>query len=341
MHERGKNLAIRKSNYESYDYREFWEDNKRIYEDKSERLALKKLMAGLKIDSRIFLDIGCGYGRLFNEYMNFKNIIMVDYSLKGLKTARDNIRKFLANDKQKLSSVYFIAADATSLPFKSDCIDFLLTVRVIHHLNSPEKYFNEVCRILKNEGLYFLEFANKRNLKNILRYFIGKMDTSPFNLIPSQIGETILNFHPKYITSFLHERNFIIKRLISVSNFRSELLKKCISTKLLLLFENMYQNFFSSISIGPSIFLKSVLYKKEAGKNFYKFIGSKINSSNVLSNDNARKSLLKKYLKINICDILICPCCKKENLLFEKSKIFCTSCKKIFSIEDGIYNFKK
>ena len=85
----------------------------------------------------------------------------------------------------------------------------ILTIRVVYHLDNPERYFGEVSRILKDSGLYFLEFANKRNLKNILRFFADGMDTSPFNLIPLQIGETILNFHPKHIVGLLRRRNLL------------------------------------------------------------------------------------------------------------------------------------
>ena len=39
-------LELRRSDYETYDYREFWQDNKRQYEDYSERTAIRKLFAG-------------------------------------------------------------------------------------------------------------------------------------------------------------------------------------------------------------------------------------------------------------------------------------------------------
>ncbi len=75
---------IRKSDYENYDYREFWEDGSRLYEDSSERLAIRKLLRSVDKQGRTCIDLGCGYGRLFNEYMDLNNIILVDYSLKNL-----------------------------------------------------------------------------------------------------------------------------------------------------------------------------------------------------------------------------------------------------------------
>ena len=309
-------MNFRKTDYENYDYSKFWENNKRLYEDKAERLALRTLLTGVDKKNKLVLDVGCGYGRLFNEYMDFGTVVLIDYSINNLKNARNRIEKFLGNDQKKISSVYFIASDAACLPVKSNCADVVLTVRVVHHLDNPRGYFNEVTRILKDKGLYLLEFANKRNLKNILRFFIGRMDTSPFNMKPSQIGETILNFHPKYISGLLKERNFSIKKIISVSNFRVDFLKKFPGTKTLIFFEKIYQKFFSFISLGPSIFIKCILDKS---KN--------------KANSEANK-------KIKIEDILVCVFCGEAALVFEENKIICTNCGSTFLKENGIYNFK-
>lgn len=322
-------MVIRKADYQDYDYRDFWKEEKRVYEDRAERIALRKLLLGVKKSNKLFIDIGCGYGRLFNEYKDFDNIILIDYSIKNLKNAKENINKFLKFNKQKLSSVYFIVSDASSLPIKSKCADVILTVRVIHHLERPEQYFNEVSRIIRLKGLYLLEFANKRNLKNILRYFAGKMDTSPFNLVPSQVGETILNYHPKYIKSFLYKRGFSIKKSVSVSNFRLEFFKRHLRLTTILFFENIYQNFFSFTFFGPSIFLKCVL---EEDKDYEgKF---KINESQAL------KSSINDS-KISIDNILICPMCRKDKLFFREKEIICNVCGKEYKIKDGIYIFNR
>jgi len=162
---------------------------------------------------------------------------------------------------------------------------------------------------------YILEFANKRNLKNILRFTAGRMDTSPFNLVPSQIGETILNFHPKHIVNLLKRRNFTVKKSVSVSNFRLSILKKFPGTKTLIFLEKIYQKFFSFALFGPSVFLKSVLSGPEPE-------GATGNKKMVLE------------------DILICASCGKGCLLFGKNEIECKNCGSIFIKENGIYNFK-
>lgn len=307
-------MEIRKSDYENYDYREFWEDNKRLYEDSSERIAIKNLLKNVKRDKKLFMDLGCGYCRLFTEYKDYERIILVDYSMNNLRIAKGTIKNFLTFNEKKLASISFIAADVTNLPFKESCADIILTVRVIHHLSEPGKYFDEVKRVLKNNGLFFLEFANKRNLKNIFKFITWKIKTSPFSSAPYKIGGTILNFHPKYIMKILHERGFEVEKKVNVSNFRIGFLKRHIKPGILLFFEKLYQKLFSLVALSPSIFLKNIIIKK-----------------------NTREL----YRSIELMDILTCPVCKKGDISFkDDNTLKCSICNRVFKIEDGIFNFK-
>jgi ubiquinone/menaquinone biosynthesis C-methylase UbiE/ribosomal protein S27E len=323
-------LSIRKSDYENYDYQQFWEGSKRLYEDYSERIALRRLLRCEETKGRLFLDIGCGYGRLFNEYRHFSKIVLVDYSMNNLVNARMRINSYLSNTAGNIPRVLYVAADAARLPFRAEIADVILTVRMVHHLEYPEKYFDQVRRILKKEGLYILEFANKRNTKNILRFFIGKMDISPFNKIPSQVGETIKNYHPSYIYDQLFSRGIDIEKSISVSNFRLGLLKKVAGTKVLSLLENLYQRFLPSISLGPSIFIKGI---KDNSKSNHK------DSTTV-----RQSTLTKKVTYINrlsdFIDIIICPGCGNGDFRIGKEKIECSSCGRVFSIKKGIIDFR-
>jgi ubiquinone/menaquinone biosynthesis C-methylase UbiE len=366
-------LPIRKSDYENYDYREFWEDDKRYYEDQSERIALRSMLKGVDFSNKLFLDIGCGYARLFNEYSKFKKVILIDYSIKNLRNARERISRFLSDDPEKLSNILFISADATAIPIKDDSVDTILTVRVVHHLNKPEKYFDEVKRILKVGSLYLFEFANKRNLKNIFRFMIRQMNTSPFGPIPLQIGETIRNYHPKEICRKLRERDIRIERIISVSNYRLGILKKIFGNKFLLFCENIYQKIFSFITWGPSIFIKGRLLKNTSSGRMGLAAGSSGERKNRIldeysdrslsdgdegpSGDNKRpvlsdieitsseereqffKSLLRQNLS-NFSDILICPSCHSKNLILSGDNMRCGGCEHYFLIDGNILDLK-
>jgi len=365
-------LPIRKSDYENYDYREFWEDDKRYYEDQSERIALRSMLRGVDPSNKLFIDIGCGYARLFNEYNKFQKVVLIDYSIKNLRNARERISRFLSDDPEKLSNVLFVSADATAIPIRDDSADTVLTVRVLHHLDRPEKYFDEVKRILKAGSLYIFEFANKRNLKNILRFMIGKMDTSPFGPVPSQIGETIRNYHPKEILKKLKERDIRIEKIISVSNFRLGILKKIFGNKLLLFFENIYQKIFSFITWGPSLFIKGYLLKDpSSGDRYFAEKGSEESENRILSesgvqsphddrktfqdtnkpalpdNENVggkeREQFFRDLLEQNFSsfsDILMCPSCHNKKLTLSGDKMKCGGCKHQFLVDGNILDLK-
>jgi ubiquinone/menaquinone biosynthesis C-methylase UbiE len=319
-------LPLRRSDYENYDYQEFWEDDKRYYEDRSERMALRKLLKGEVAEGKLFIDIGCGFGRLFNEYSKFPRIVMVDYSINNLKNARMSINKFLAGAKTRLPKVIYIAADATRLPFRDGAADTILTVRVIHHLENPGKYFNEVGRILKEKGLYLLEFANKRNFKNILKFLLGKMKLSPFSTEPLQVGDTIKNYHPKDIYSQLAERKIDIEKIISTSNYRAGFLKKIFGNKLLLLFERIYQALFPCITLGPSVLLKA------------RHLEAKTQDQEKPTGEMEISPSTGGI--IHFMDILICPGCGSKGLELKTEELTCKDCGRSYGHQKSIIDFR-
>ena len=342
---------IRQSDYENYDYRQFWQDDKRLYEDSAERLVIKKFISSIKNKDAKFIDLGCGFGRLFSEYSGFSTVIMVDYSVNNLKNAKELISRYVKNDSELINKVVFIAADVTNLPLKPGIIDYAMTVRVIHHIDKPDRYFAEVARILKSGGTFMLEFANKRNTKNILKFFVGKTRISPFSKEPLQVGATILDYHPKFIKSLLKNAGFEVKKMVSASNFRVGFLKRHVSLKILLFFESIYQNIFSFISTGPSIFLKAVISLSNKSVQSASVKSGKpqddgIDTNYQLKNSNDKKdsniiNASRAITAINPADLFICPSCKSEGLeMSGTDSIKCTRCSRQYPVVGGIFNFK-
>ena len=321
-------MELRDSDYENYDYREFWENDKRRYEDRSERIALKKLFKNLK-NAGAIADIGCGYGRLFTEYENFPMIIMLDYSLNNLKNAKAYITGYLKENGRLdvLENVLFIAGDAGNLPFKSGVLSAIVSVRLMHHLNDPGGFINEASRILKKEGLFFLEFANKRNIKNILKFFSGRLKKSPFSKEPFYVGDTIRDNHPSTIIKSLKEFDFKIIKILSVSNFRMGVLKRKVKLSLLLMAESISQIIFSFLKLGPSIFIKAF---KESGKD------------NLVKKEENMLENASYVLKHGSAQILFCPLCRLDDygLLFNEEFLFCPNCKSRFEIIDGVIDLR-
>jgi ubiquinone/menaquinone biosynthesis C-methylase UbiE len=354
---------IKQSDYENYDYRQFWQDDKRLYEDSAERIVIRKFIGPLEKQGRIFVDLGCGFGRLFSEYKDFEKIILVDYSVSNLKNAKDLIRKYLNYDEALMKKVVYVAADVTGLPFKSSFADVAMTVRVMHHIDNVGKFINEASRILKTDGYFLIEFANKRNLKNILKFMFGRLKQSPFDNRPLQIGATILDYHPKFIKSILRQTGFKILKQVSASNYRLGFFKRHINLKVLLFFEKIYQDVFSFIDTGPSIFLKTVnagpiqagqgiaeyrgLASTDAGPVQAGTAGIKTDdtvSENTGSTSSAQAGSGSKETIESFEDFKAyfrCPLCRGEDLKMDSGgKVICASCRHGFYIDDGIYVFK-
>ena len=58
--------------------------------------------------------------------------------------------------------------------------DAATMIRTLHHMVEPRLALEQVRRVLQREAVFILEFANKRNLKSILRYALRRQNWNPF-----------------------------------------------------------------------------------------------------------------------------------------------------------------
>ena len=159
--------------YEDSDYRtRFWEGQGREYEDAAERIAIRRL---LPPTGDLLLDLGAGYGRLAELYRGYRRVVLFDYSRSQLSHARSQLGD---------ARFVYVAGDFYRLPFPPGLFDSVIQVRVIHHAVDAPAVFDQVRRVLRPVGLYLLEYANKQNLKAIIRYLLQRQTWSPFDLGP-------------------------------------------------------------------------------------------------------------------------------------------------------------
>lgn len=237
------------SDYNGYDYKkEFWEDVDREYEDQADRMAIRKL---LPKRMEKFADIGGGYGRLANEYLKRAHkVCLFDYSKTELKQAKD-----IYGDKIETK-----AGDIYKLPFKDNELDGLMMVRVTHHLKHLDKAIAELYRVLKPGGVAVIEVANKRTLPKMARFLTGRSKVNPFDKKVANYKEIskdgFYNYHPKYVEEIFDRAGFKTEKVLSVSNFRSNTLKKVLGTNNLVKLENSAQQTLAPIRFAPSIYYK-------------------------------------------------------------------------------------
>lgn len=242
--------------YDTYDYPGYWIG--RDYEHLSEIVAIGKLLAKVK-KIKTILEIGSGFGRLVSSYaFRAKNIILSDPSARLLKIARITYK-----DKKNFK---FIHASLENLPDKirSNSIDLVVLVRVIHHLNDISQVFQIIHKLLSPRGYLLLEFANKANLKANLKNFLSGNFTFPLDIFTTDLRSKkslkkkslpFYNYHPHLVTEILTNQGFKIVEVRSVSNIRNTFLKKIFATEILLYFENLLQKILAPIYFGPSIFI--------------------------------------------------------------------------------------
>lgn len=245
--------------YEGSNYRtEFWEGQGRDYEDKVERIALKKL---LPVHGTHLLEIGAGFGRLTNEYVEkYDKIVLLDYSFSQLEYAREHL-----GDSDKFT---YVAADAYQLPFRAGMFDGVSMIRTIHHMSNVNAVLRQVANVLSPGGTFILEHANKRNMKAIARYLLRRQAWSPYSHEPHEFVELNFVFHPHYMRDMLALNGFDIQMRMPVSFFRVGALKKWMPLNLMVNIDALLQR--TGAFITPSIFIKAARrselpYPKEIG----------------------------------------------------------------------------
>lgn len=231
--------------YEGSNYRtEFWEGQGRNYEDKVERVALRRL---LPESGRRLLEIGAGFGRLTGEYRGYEQVVLLDYSFSQLQHARDRYGD---------TGFVYVAGDVYRLPFRSGVFDAATMIRVIHHMADAGAALRQVRRVLMPQGVFVLEFANKRNLKAMLRYALKKQTWNPYTPEPVEFVELNFDFHPRMIYQTLADAQFSLQARVPVSFFRLGLLKNTLPTGLLVGLDALLQ--YTGLHITPSIFTRSL-----------------------------------------------------------------------------------
>ncbi len=235
--------------YEGSRYQhEFWGPG-RAYEDAVERLALRAL---LPAKGNRILEIGAGYGRLADLYAGYNEIFLLDYARTQLEQAREFLK-----DRP---GVTYVVGDLYNLPFNDGFFDTVVTVRVLHHIASIPTAFAEVARILTTGGAYLLEYANKRNVKALLRYLFRRQP-SPFSREPWEFVTLNFDFHPAYMAEQLKTAGFVTHRQRAASFFRVGFLKRTVPTNLLAGLDGLLQAPLGGLKPAPSVFLQTAVAK--------------------------------------------------------------------------------
>jgi ubiquinone/menaquinone biosynthesis C-methylase UbiE len=289
--------------YEGSDYQtSFWEQGGREYEDRAEAIALKRL---LPASGALMLELGAGAGRNTPRYAGYERTVLLDYSRTQLEQARQRL-----GDSPRYT---YVAADIYRLPFVDGLFDGATMIRTLHHMADAPKALSQIRQALQPGATFILEFANKRNLKSILRFWAGKQTWSPFALEPVEFAALNFDFHPQTVFRWLNELGFKRERTLTVSHFRAGILKRTLPASLLASMDGFFQPTGAWFQLTPSVFVKA----KSVG-------GTKRDIP------EAPRLFFK------------CPSCGHSPLDETRDgQPTCPSCGKTWGFKDGIYNFRE
>ena len=82
----------------------------------------------------------------------------------------------------------YVAADIYHLPFVPGLFDTATMIRTLHHMVDPRRALSQVRQVLQSNATFILEFANKRNMKSVLRYALRRQTWNPFSPEPIEFA---------------------------------------------------------------------------------------------------------------------------------------------------------
>ncbi|WP_313405894.1 class I SAM-dependent methyltransferase [Aeromicrobium sp.] len=233
-----------------YDYTQYW--NNRDYENAAEQVAIRRLLKGRRFAKAA--DVGGGFGRLallLREYAD--RVTLAEPS----QTQLDAAETFLAG-----TDIIKQRQQADALQFADGELDLITMVRVMHHIPEPTDEFAEIARVLAPGGTAIIEVANYGHFKNRRAFKkAGKaLPKEPVSIrtVAADQPDAIafVNHNIDTVVGQLAAAGLTLKQKLSVSNLRSQTLKRFVPSPLLVGVERVLQKPLAKSDFGPSIFLE-------------------------------------------------------------------------------------
>ncbi|HVN55273.1 MAG TPA: class I SAM-dependent methyltransferase [Anaerolineaceae bacterium] len=289
--------------YENSDYQtSFWERGGREYEDAVEAVALRRL---LPKSGALLLELGAGAGRNTPRYASYEHVVLLDYSRTQLEQAQQRLGR---------SPRYtYVAADIYRLPFNPGLFDAATMIRTLHHMADPRRALSQVRQALQPGAVFILEFANKQNLKAMLRYALRRQAWSPYSPEPVEFAPLNFDFHPATVRTWLRLEGFRLERQLSVSHYRMDFFKRYFPLGLLVWMDSLAQLTGDWWQVSPSVFVRAVAIGAEP------------------ASEGATPAT----------GLFRCPACG-QSLDSEEAEqdLTCSKCGRVWSCKDGIYDFR-
>lgn len=157
------------------------------------------------------LEIGCGNGKLWeNRNIDLRNreIFLSDIS-EGMV---HEVRKKLGKDYN------CIVADCQVIPFKDGYFDAVIANHVLFYIQNLDKGLSEVCRVLKDNGIFYCSTYGKHHMIEItelVKSFDSRVELSQnrlFDIFGIENGKTILKKYFKSVQFIPYEDSLMVDK---------------------------------------------------------------------------------------------------------------------------------
>lgn len=113
------------------------------------------------------LELGCGTGLFWlancNNIVKSWSITLSDYSEGMLETTRNNLSRLNYNFQYEI-------VNAESIPYSDNSFDIILANNMLYHIQNRDTAFNNISRILKDDGVFIASTMGKNDLLELHNY---------------------------------------------------------------------------------------------------------------------------------------------------------------------------
>ena len=129
----------------------------------------------------ISVDLGCGKGSYTSQLAQWYDVILaIDILPENLSIARERLQS------NGLRKIHFFCGTGDALPIANESVDSVFMIEVLDHVPLLRPCFEEVFRILKRGGIFYLTVPNRMFPWEIhpVRFFGEFMEPGWFPFLP-------------------------------------------------------------------------------------------------------------------------------------------------------------
>jgi len=184
------------------DERIVYEYDQIMRKDRDKRILYTKDIIKFGIQNGSALEIGPGPGYLGLDWLSKTSetsLTGIDISGRMVSIAGKNAGEYGFSGKR----AKYIEGDAHELPFSAESFNSVFSNATLHELAEPIKVLNEISRVLKPEGKFYISDL-RRDMNPVIKYFMKK-STKSHDMVSGLISSINASYAKKEIEELMKQ----------------------------------------------------------------------------------------------------------------------------------------